>query len=123
MACSACRLVCYCSKECQLAHWKEHKKPCKEVRAKQAVVDTLKSVPTTLPVDQIPDTPADPAYPAAAVSSPSAPSVEVSEVDAVPNAAGDYGDIDISEHGDGGYEDCDDGDDDFVNEVDAMDLS
>ena len=27
--CSRCRKVCYCSRECQKAHWKEHKKECK----------------------------------------------------------------------------------------------
>ena len=27
--CSACRLVRYCSEECQLADWKSHKGPCK----------------------------------------------------------------------------------------------
>jgi tetratricopeptide (TPR) repeat protein len=27
--CSACKQVCYCSKECQRAGWKEHKEPCK----------------------------------------------------------------------------------------------
>ncbi|KIL61611.1 hypothetical protein M378DRAFT_166732 [Amanita muscaria Koide BX008] len=29
MACSACKLVSYCSKECQKAHWKKHKQDCK----------------------------------------------------------------------------------------------
>ncbi|RXW14219.1 hypothetical protein EST38_g11634 [Candolleomyces aberdarensis] len=28
-ACSACKLVSYCSKECQTAHWKRHKRVCK----------------------------------------------------------------------------------------------
>ena len=28
MKCSRCLLVTYCAKECQLAHWKEHKKHC-----------------------------------------------------------------------------------------------
>lgn len=27
--CGQCENVCYCSKECQKAHWKEHKKDCK----------------------------------------------------------------------------------------------
>lgn len=26
--CSACRLVSYCSKECQLKHWPKHKEMC-----------------------------------------------------------------------------------------------
>ncbi|KAH6896247.1 hypothetical protein BKA70DRAFT_395797 [Coprinopsis sp. MPI-PUGE-AT-0042] len=29
-ACSKCRLVSYCSKECQQAHWKLHKSDCKD---------------------------------------------------------------------------------------------
>lgn len=29
LACSACKLVSYCSKECQGAHWKHHKRDCK----------------------------------------------------------------------------------------------
>ena len=28
--CSVCMLVYYCNKECQLAHWKQHKKVCKK---------------------------------------------------------------------------------------------
>lgn len=28
MYCSACKKVCYCSKECQSAHWKDHKLVC-----------------------------------------------------------------------------------------------
>ena len=30
--CSACRLVWYCSRECQLGDWKAHKKACKKVK-------------------------------------------------------------------------------------------
>jgi hypothetical protein len=29
--CTGCRMVRYCSKECQLTHWKQHKAQCKEV--------------------------------------------------------------------------------------------
>jgi hypothetical protein len=29
MACKGCLLVVYCNRECQVAHWKEHKKYCK----------------------------------------------------------------------------------------------
>lgn len=30
--CSRCKQACYCSKECQLQHWKNgHKKECKAV--------------------------------------------------------------------------------------------
>ena len=28
--CARCRAVVYCGKECQVAHWSEHKKVCKE---------------------------------------------------------------------------------------------
>ncbi|KAL4458300.1 hypothetical protein ABPG75_013165 [Micractinium tetrahymenae] len=31
-ACSSCRLARYCGRECQLAHWKEHKAACKAAR-------------------------------------------------------------------------------------------
>eukprot|EP00956_Cyclotella_meneghiniana_P012027 scaffold17043_cov36-Cyclotella_meneghiniana.AAC.6 len=31
-ACSKCNTVLYCSRECQLAHWPEHKDGCKRVR-------------------------------------------------------------------------------------------
>jgi len=33
MRCGGCDLVPYCSKACQVAHWKEHKKACKEAQA------------------------------------------------------------------------------------------
>ena len=33
--CSVCKLVRYCSEECQLKDWKEHKKSCKEVAARK----------------------------------------------------------------------------------------
>ncbi|KAI0046116.1 hypothetical protein FA95DRAFT_1494462, partial [Auriscalpium vulgare] len=35
-ACSSCTLVLYCSKECQLGHWKVHKKDCKDEVASTA---------------------------------------------------------------------------------------
>ena len=31
MKCSRCRGVMYCSKGCQVAHWKEHRKLCKSI--------------------------------------------------------------------------------------------
>ena len=31
--CSGCKVVCYCSKECQNAHWKRHKGLCKKLGA------------------------------------------------------------------------------------------
>ena len=33
--CSRCRLVRYCSRDCQLADWKEHKKSCKKAAARK----------------------------------------------------------------------------------------
>jgi len=33
--CSVCRLVRYCSQECQLEDWKEHKKSCKKAAARK----------------------------------------------------------------------------------------
>merc|ERR1712087_242685 len=32
LACSKCHKVTYCSKECQIAHWKAHKSDCKKWR-------------------------------------------------------------------------------------------
>jgi len=32
-ACTACKLVKYCSRECQIAHWPHHKKECKKKAA------------------------------------------------------------------------------------------
>ena len=31
--CTGCNVVCYCSKECQNAHWKRHKELCKKLQA------------------------------------------------------------------------------------------
>jgi hypothetical protein len=31
-ACTACKAVCYCSSECQAAHWEAHKGLCKMLR-------------------------------------------------------------------------------------------
>jgi hypothetical protein len=28
--CSGCQQVAYCNRDCQTAHWKEHKKACKK---------------------------------------------------------------------------------------------
>jgi hypothetical protein len=33
--CARCRQTSYCNAECQLAHWKKHKKVCKELVKKQ----------------------------------------------------------------------------------------
>ena len=33
--CGRCENVCYCSRECQEAHWKEHKKACKQIVCKR----------------------------------------------------------------------------------------
>jgi hypothetical protein len=32
--CSACKAASYCSRDCQLAHWKQHKKVCKQLSGK-----------------------------------------------------------------------------------------
>jgi hypothetical protein len=37
--CSGCRRVRYCSPQCQLDHWKQHKKQCKKHRAEQDCTD------------------------------------------------------------------------------------
>ena len=37
--CAACRLVAYCSKECQKAHWKAHKKDCAAAAAAAAAAE------------------------------------------------------------------------------------
>lgn len=44
--CSACHTARYCSKECQLSHWKRgHKEECKpKVRPKQAEADKVKQL-------------------------------------------------------------------------------
>jgi hypothetical protein len=33
LMCSRCQVICYCNKECQTTHWKEHKKVCAMIRA------------------------------------------------------------------------------------------
>ena len=33
--CSVCKLVRYCSEECQLGDWKSHKKSCKNAAARK----------------------------------------------------------------------------------------
>lgn len=38
--CSQCRAVWYCSKECQILHWKKHKKACKETVTKKKAKET-----------------------------------------------------------------------------------
>jgi hypothetical protein len=35
LRCSGCMLVYYCNKECQLAHWKEHKKVCADKKRRK----------------------------------------------------------------------------------------
>ena len=32
--CSGCRLINYCSRECQVAHWKKHKQSCRDVQGR-----------------------------------------------------------------------------------------
>lgn len=38
--CSRCNQVCYCSRECQKADWKEHKEYCRAVAERKAVFDS-----------------------------------------------------------------------------------
>jgi len=38
LMCTACHTVAYCSKDCQRAHWKQHKPHC---RAVQDLVDSM----------------------------------------------------------------------------------
>lgn len=33
--CSGCKKVCYCNRDCQKAHWKDHKKTCSYVVKKE----------------------------------------------------------------------------------------
>jgi MYND finger len=41
MTCSGCGSVCYCSKACQVVHWKlGHKKACKKSQAEKARAGT-----------------------------------------------------------------------------------
>ena len=34
--CTACRSVAYCGRDCQLAHWKQHKRRCKAIKAERS---------------------------------------------------------------------------------------
>ena len=36
-ACSGCKVVRYCSRACQVAHWKQHKELCKRLQQEQEV--------------------------------------------------------------------------------------
>ena len=37
--CSKCEIVCYCSKECQIAHWKSHRLVCKKEKKSKTKTD------------------------------------------------------------------------------------
>ena len=39
--CSKCQTVYYCSKECQKAHWKIHKKGCSEIQSTKEVEECM----------------------------------------------------------------------------------
>ena len=43
--CAACRIVAYCSKACQAAHWAVHKVDCKQTRS---AIKVVAAAPTTL---------------------------------------------------------------------------
>lgn len=39
--CTGCYVTRYCSKECQLAHWKKHKKTCKQIQSQFRQVELV----------------------------------------------------------------------------------
>ena len=39
--CSGCKAVYYCSRECQEAHWKEHKSYCKELKKSRSTAKSM----------------------------------------------------------------------------------
>jgi hypothetical protein len=48
MKCQRCRAIYYCSKECQVAHWKNHKKMCKVIASGSESRSVLKTARNTL---------------------------------------------------------------------------
>lgn len=53
MACSRCKLVRYCSKDCQRKDWKAHKQTCKMMaESRSSPVATLTETPAPIPVTQ-----------------------------------------------------------------------
>jgi hypothetical protein len=40
LKCTSCKCACFCSKECQAAGWKKHKKLCKLIKASSVAVET-----------------------------------------------------------------------------------
>ena len=49
--CSRCKTVWYCSRECQVQHWKQHKKVCK--KKVKVDVKTVKQEPTLPKQDEL----------------------------------------------------------------------
>ena len=65
MRCSRCKLVFYCGRDCQAAHWKSHKTVCKDV-----LVDEKENYPSDLSKTVIPGDEKTKKKPSTSVSQP-----------------------------------------------------
>jgi hypothetical protein len=43
LQCGACRVVYYCNRGCQAAHWQQHKLVCKELERKRRIAAAAKA--------------------------------------------------------------------------------